>query len=590
MSESQFNIISLQKSLLSLRPRARLDVLLNTPNTLTVVRQLPAQDLFITLKEVGLSDSLEILELVSPEQFQTFLDLDTWHHGRLDPIAMGDWLKAMASANPNRAVQVFRELDVELVSLLLKMYAQVFDISAEEEPQEMGLVHSITPDGRYIVVLNAEKSEENIVYFLKEALEQLYQRDFSFAQRLIENVRWETISILEEEALKWRDGRMQDMGFAPFSEEKDILAYIEPTAKSHIPAPNIHASDQPNTSVLLHEIKSNRFFYQALSNASEELKQRVLNELVTTANRVHVAMGSDLGDTKALFDTVTHALNTIETAMAYLSKGDNIQLQYVLAQNTMLRLFQIGHSLALKIGRDFRKVILDPNAGLSGSGLLRLDSPLAEVAAGVLLTEPMYYAGLSDSKKIDYRRFENLNDVGRTAAAIAESIFRSYLIGPKGIGVAEDKLRTIELDDKANLPTHSVLLATWLCHQLLGGNPSVLPLEQSQVEQLWDKVHATPDSFKLTQEDMNTCISLVGKIAKDLVPSPSMKTIEEAQLRALNYVQLVMNSVSSEFALITNKPIDLGLIASVRVAQTAIAKSTSHKNASSILQPKKNRI
>ncbi len=569
MSDTQFDIVSLQKSLLSLRPKARLDVLLNHPNTLALVRQLPAQDLFITLKEVGLSDSLEILELVSPEQFQSFLDLDAWHHGRLDPIAMGTWLEAMASANPKRAVQAFRELDVELISLLLKMYAQVFDVNAEEEPQEMGLAHSTTPDGRYIVVLNAEKSEENIVYFLKEALEQLYQRDFSFAQRLIENVRWETISILEEEALQWRDGRMQDMGFAPFSEERDILAYVDHAAKSHSHAPNIHASDKPNTSVLLHEIKTNRFFYQALSNASTELKQRVLNELVTTANRVHVAMGIDLGDTTALFDTVTHTLNTIETAMAYLSKGDSVQLQYVLAQNTMLRLFQIGHSLALKIGRDFRKVILDPNAGLSGSGLLRLDSPLAEVAAGILLSEPMYYAGLSDPKKIDYRRFENLNDVGSTAAAIAESIFRSYLIGPKGIGVTEEKIRAMDSDDKAKMPTHSVLLATWLCHQLLGSEPSLLPLEQLQIEQLWDKLHASLEPSNFSKKDMDTCNLAVDKIAADLVPSPSMKTMEEAQLRTSKYVQLVMSAVSSELALIANKPIDLRYIASVRVKQNA---------------------
>ncbi len=565
MNETQFDIVSLQKSLLSLRPKDRLDKLLNHPQTLAVVRQLPAQDLFITLKEVGLNDSLEILELVSPEQFQNFLDLDAWHHGRMDPIALGTWLESIASANPKRAVQIFRELDVELISLLLKMYGQIFDVNAEEEPQEMGLTHSTTPDGRYIVVLNADKAEENIVYFLKDALEQLYQRDFSFALRLIENVRWETASVLEEEALKWRDGRMQDMGFAPFNEEKEILAYIDPTAKSHTHSLNICATDKPNTSVLLREIKANRFFYQALANAPDDLKQRVLNELVTTANRVHVALGIDLGDVTALLDTVTHTLNTIETAMAYLSKGDSVQLQYVLAQNTMLRLFQIGHSLALKIGRDFRKVIADPNSGLSGSGLLRLDSPLAEVAAGILLSEPMYYAGLSDLKKIDYRRFEDLNDIASTAAAIAESVFRSYLIGPKGIGVTEEKLQELRNDDKAKMPTHGVLLATWLCHQLLDSHPNVAPLEQAQVEQLWNKFHATPEHTSFSNEDMNQCHILIEKVATSLVPSPSMKTIEEAKQRTSKYIQLVMDAVANELSAIQSKPIDLRFISSILV-------------------------
>ena len=44
--------------------------------------------------------------------------------------------------------------------------------------------------------------------------------------RIIESIRWEFPSALEEESLKWRDKRLQDLGFLPIDENISILSYV----------------------------------------------------------------------------------------------------------------------------------------------------------------------------------------------------------------------------------------------------------------------------------------------------------------------------------------------------------------------------
>src|SRR5207244_3891449 len=140
----------------------------------------------------GFGDCLELLEMLAPEQVRTMLDIDGWKGYRLDPHRLGLWLESLMAANPDRAVEQFRALDIELISLLFKLHSTTYDYSYEEGlPNDIPL-YSITPDRNYIVVFNIEQSDQNLVIFLQQVLEKLYQSDLSFAIRLVESVRWET--------------------------------------------------------------------------------------------------------------------------------------------------------------------------------------------------------------------------------------------------------------------------------------------------------------------------------------------------------------------------------------------------------------
>ena len=77
---------------------------------------LPAELLYTTIQDVGLADSTELVQLASPAQFRTFVDLAGWKRDRIEPHAVLTWLRAArgdASGDVRReAAETIGELDL----------------------------------------------------------------------------------------------------------------------------------------------------------------------------------------------------------------------------------------------------------------------------------------------------------------------------------------------------------------------------------------------------------------------------------------------------------------------------------------------
>lgn len=125
--------------------------LLSSANPMQLVRRLSAQDALILIKERGFQDSLEVLELLSPDQVQNIFDLDVWDDDHIKTEAVEGWLEAMLEANPERAVQVFHELDPEFLSYLIKINTQVYELDDGQEPDGLSDERVRTPDNQYVV-------------------------------------------------------------------------------------------------------------------------------------------------------------------------------------------------------------------------------------------------------------------------------------------------------------------------------------------------------------------------------------------------------------------------------------------------------
>jgi hypothetical protein len=76
------------------RGRRRLDVVLDAKSPQALVRALPADEVYLTIREVGLGDAVPLVQLASPEQFKVFLDLAAWSSGVFDPRKALPWLRA----------------------------------------------------------------------------------------------------------------------------------------------------------------------------------------------------------------------------------------------------------------------------------------------------------------------------------------------------------------------------------------------------------------------------------------------------------------------------------------------------------------
>src|SRR5437660_186792 len=78
------------------RGRKKLDIILDAPDPKAFVRQLPAEDLYFAIREIGQEDSAEIIALASAGQFRSFVDLDVWREGLPDSQRILGWLELVA--------------------------------------------------------------------------------------------------------------------------------------------------------------------------------------------------------------------------------------------------------------------------------------------------------------------------------------------------------------------------------------------------------------------------------------------------------------------------------------------------------------
>jgi hypothetical protein len=542
--------LELRRELRSLSARKRMDRILERKDAMRVVRAMPVHDLFATLREVGVEDALELLELCSPRQVQAFVDLDGWRGDRIDQAAIASWLRALLAANPDRAVGQVRGLDLELLTLLFKLHARVYDLTAEEEPEgEIGL-HSITPDQRYLIVYGGVGADEAMQHVLKELVDRMLARDMLFVLRLCEAVRWELPSSLEEDSFRWRNARLADLGIQPRHEAMEIFAFRDPDApleeRSDKPAPAVFDPEAPSTDLTTSVVfpwdalkDGAAALAQATRDLPAEAQERVAHEIMLVANRVHVAEGGDAGDPEALRGTARQVIDTIGVALSYRCGGDPARLTPLLGSTPVSTLFRVGHSLSLKLQRELRARIEARDSGLAGDGLLRLDAPLREVAAGLLRPRPLIYAGLVDERRVDYRAASSLLELAVLSRAIAEIGFRGALLGPRGLGATDDALARLGAADPAEQPTHGAILGALLARMIAGVQaPEAGPVGEEELEEARKKIGddaaraATLDAF--------------AERCRAFAPLPGAPTAEQVAARARAYAAQVMEAMTRE--------------------------------------------
>lgn len=543
------DVALLRKHIAHMPAKQRLDAILSAPDCRRVVRLLPVQDLYATIAEVGLADSLELVEMLHPRQVQACFDLGVWQHSsvgdRVNPVALARWFGALRAANPDRMVQQMRGLDIELISLLFKLYTRVYDLVAEEEPEEVPVLHSVTPDNRYLIayLLDDDAEYEDLIRALHQFIERMMGVDMLFVLRLAESVRWELPSPLEEEALRWRQARLEDLGFRSADDARILFAPIPPSsvaqlwkkqqadaltpattdakddAKQEQPktntAPTTPAEENLDdivvdlsTSVLLpwQNLRADGgFFGQIFDKLPEADQTRVAAELMALTNMLHLIDGDDVGDPDALRATSKRVLDTVGIGLAFLAQGKtdeaHLPLLSVLSTSahqkpvtpmSLQTLFRAGFSLPIELGRELRSRIDD------SVHLLLLDEPLREVAAGLLRKQPLFYTGLlpiptnttgKSTQKIAprFRHFASLTEVALVAAAVNDMVLRTSVV--KYLGASAALFAQYDVDE-ADYPDHRTLLATVLYRYVEQQTWKMAPIEKISLSSKTLRAHS----------------------------------------------------------------------------------------------------
>jgi hypothetical protein len=323
--------------------RAELLALVDAPER--VIPRLPPAELCFVVKAVGLADAGWLLEHASEEQIVATFDLDAWNGSVPDATRLRAWLAAFAAAGEEPLRRAVEAVDFELLVLALRarVHVRLVERDGAADLPSAGL----TIDGQfYLFPFAVDDDLEDLL----GVLQVLFQGDYWFYYRLLQAVSAELDAELEDLALRWRDGRLQDLGFPPLADAKRIYAFAEPTDLAKLPAEaearELGAWPLPVWMPRLPiESAAEHALFRALAQLDEATRRPLLFAFLALANRVAVADELPLGDAESLPLALDKAARVASLGLVYVAREHALAPEVVLRRLSLERLFVVGANL-----------------------------------------------------------------------------------------------------------------------------------------------------------------------------------------------------------------------------------------------------
>ena len=317
----------------------QIDAIIRQPDAEDVLQSLRAPTFYRLMKRAGWDQSYDLLQYATPDQIQVFIDFDCWKRDRLLTDELQKWLKALVSESDDEHFKrVCRDLDSEILAILFKSHLHVEMTDDQERPPDHleGEVE-VTPDGWYAIVYPDDEDKATLIRML---LDRLYHVDRVLAWTLLEAVRWELMSEMEENAYQWRNTRLEEYGFVGRDEAMEIYQYVEPVEYRETleqDGSEVDARVEPPQrldvpQVFQQEFDDEFFIFRAVEPlADEEEVKRILFQIRAVLNRAVIADGIEPGEIEAGREVVRRTLGYMSLGLQFLSRDDLERAQdYVL--------------------------------------------------------------------------------------------------------------------------------------------------------------------------------------------------------------------------------------------------------------------
>ena len=208
----------------------RAAVLELTPLPEEVIPLLPDAELCFTAKAIGLWDAGWLFEHATESQLVASFDLDGWQGLQPDRANLRNWLAAIAGVGDDTLLRTARAIDPELMVLMIRDRVEVTLNVRDDDWEEP--VGAQTLDGMfYLQPRQANDDLSDLIALLRA----IFGSDYWLYFRMLQGAIWELDSDLEEWALRWRTGRLQDLGFPSWDEAMRIYGYVRPADRARIP-------------------------------------------------------------------------------------------------------------------------------------------------------------------------------------------------------------------------------------------------------------------------------------------------------------------------------------------------------------------
>jgi len=386
-----------------------------------LVKNLPPQELFLTMKASSLDIAVELLSYAKPSQIQFMFDIDCWYKDKLRSDRVASWIILLFQAGEDKVLEWLRIADWDFLIAIFKRFVKVY-----KKPDEVELVEAMdflppyTLDDFYFI----EFKNEALEFYFKRMIEIMREEMPESYFALMESVMWELPLEVEERAYRWRNGRLADEGIPEYFEALDIYTPVHPRSLRKI-EPELLALEgevEPSINIMVYAKDEGLFIFKVLSSLKDEKQiNRLKRELAWIANKVIVVDNvviDEIEQVKKSLDKVWGALNI---GLQYISM-ENLEVAKKAIETYFLEdIFRVSQTVL----RELRKyaISLVTSKDFDPAILRYLDEPHAGYLKGILVKK-LNQIKLFQPQKVgtdaEFTYFKDLKEVNTVRRYIEE--------------------------------------------------------------------------------------------------------------------------------------------------------------------------
>ncbi|MEJ5299829.1 MAG: DUF6178 family protein [Thermodesulforhabdaceae bacterium] len=336
--------------LMTLPAKARMEAILDRPDAAQIVQAMNPQDLYLTVMEIGPEDALPLLSLASTSQWMHFFDMECWHKDRLVSAQGIEWLDRLSRTNYDVLVKWLYDADFSFLIALLKKCLRV-----AVKPDSVDLTEALdylppnTIDDQYFWECRYPDYDGLIRYILSV----LFETNYTFYREIMDYILYTLDSEMEEEAYRFRKGRIEDLAVPDYYDAIAIYAPMEISELSFEKdkvAGGEPVMEQPPSFALALIGDRQDLFSQALATIDDShLKDYLRLELALIANKVLVADEVPVEDREKVEETIDKVSAMVNLGLNLVSRGVLSNASLLLRKSFLEHLFRVGYTAVRKL-------------------------------------------------------------------------------------------------------------------------------------------------------------------------------------------------------------------------------------------------
>ena len=399
-------------SALRVQDKSQLEEFLSRPDASHVVRSASFEEVFFTIKYVGLADTLDLLPLVSGKHIRGFIDLDCWRKDTFVRKPFMEWVAAFIQAGPEETMKAISGIDDTVTALFLKDLIHVYEVEGDDPPTGTQLI--FTPDNRFSVEPLDEGEPATIGMLI---LDGLFKYNPSLGSQILRKVRYTTRVDLEETAYQNKNRRLEAHGFVDYYEALSIYAMPE-AGRPHVvadrepPTEEIPGEENPGNlpAVFADSLLGGTFLMKAFERITDPAESdRFAQELTALGNRILSANLVNLGELEGVRPALEEMRDFLTIGLEHLTGGRTDLAPQILRKSYIQTIFKIGFDQVARLRDQADRV-----AQIRGFDVSMLDQSDKEFLEALRRFKPLL---IEEGR---YRNFQSMADVERTRARLEQ--------------------------------------------------------------------------------------------------------------------------------------------------------------------------